>query len=165
MTSSERKLNVMKKIILFGCLAALFSCREEDSGPGYNFKDQFVMGEIDGEGWRYQDGYAEINGDKIEITLMVAQEDGVKACDVFLPEGDQVFFTVPADKGLYKLGLNSSSRTVTMLDEEETLNHIADDGAIEILNISNSDIKGRIDARSDEEENYVNGDFRVLICK
>lgn len=154
----------MKKIVLFVCLIAVFSCREDDSGPGYNFKDQDAMGEIDGSEWRYQDGYADLNDDEINLTLMIAQEDGDRGCDVFLPDGDQVFFTVPAEKGLYKLGLGVDSRLVTLLDDEETFNYIAVDGAVEILSISKSDIRGRIDARNDEDDNFVNGDFRVLIC-
>lgn len=154
----------MKKIALFVCLTVAFSCRENDSGPGYNFKDQDAMGEIAGGEWRYQDGYADVNGDEINLTLMSAQEDGGRGCDVFLPEGDQVFFSVPAEKGLYKLGLGVDSRVVTLLDDEETFNYLAVEGAIEILSISRTDISGRIDARNDEDDNFVNGDFRILIC-
>ncbi|WP_133259729.1 hypothetical protein [Pseudochryseolinea flava] len=154
----------MKKVILFACLVVLFSCKDDDSGPGYDFEDQDAMGEIDGKEWRYQDGYADVSNNEVRVTLMVAQ-DGESGCDVFLAEGDQVFFTVPAEKGIYKLSLGADSRTVTLLSDEEIPdNHIASEGAVEIVSISSTDVKGKIDARS-SDDSFVNGDFRVLICK
>jgi hypothetical protein len=37
-------------------------------------------------------------------------------------------------------------------------------GAIEITNVSSTSVSGRIDAYADDN-NYINGNFEVLICK
>jgi hypothetical protein len=150
---------------LVSFIVLMFSCKDYDYGSiGYNFKNQHAMGEIAGQEWAYQNGYSDIDDGNLHVTLMLSQ-DGQQGCEVFLADGDQVFFTVPADEGIYKLNFGSNNaRTATLFDDDEAFNHIAADGAIEILDISNTQVKGRINAVADEDANYVNGNFTVPIC-
>lgn len=150
--------------------ALLFSCSDDDSEKksSYSFKDQDLSGEIEGDSWTYEDGFVEEgtfdDEEILDISLFLAQED--PACATFQREGDEVFFFVPNAVGLYKLSFDLSSfdgQTVTLLDEEEMLNVIATEGAIEILTITETQVTGRIDARSDGQ-NYVNGNFTVSFC-
>jgi hypothetical protein len=156
----------MKRTIAIFILVMLaFSCKDDDSGPGYNFKDQDAMGEIADVEWMYEDGYAEIIEGTVRVTL-IREQNGETGCDIFLPEDDQVFFRVPLEDGLYKLSLGGGDpRTATLFDDEETFNYLAVEGAIEIISVSDTEVKGRIDATADQGENFVNGNFRVPICK
>lgn len=149
-------------------LVLLLACGDdEDPKSSYSFKDQDVSGEIEGDSWTYADGYveeSEFDGEEVlDITLTLEQDGSV--CDIFT-EGDRVFFFVPKAVGVYKLSFDLNSfdgQTVTLFDEEETLNTIATEGAIEILSISETEVTGRIDARSDGN-NHVNGNFTVSFC-
>src|SRR5689334_11786833 len=88
-------------------IAVACSCGgDEDNGPGYSFIDQTAAGEIDNVIWTYADGYADIadfgSGDiHVSVNLALPQTD--HGCDIFIPEGDMVFFSVPNKVGLYKL--------------------------------------------------------------
>ena len=154
-------------------LAFLFVCAigiscESDDGPSYKFLDRDLSGEIDNEAWAYEDGYAEIDdfgGEEmldINLTLVQAQS----GCDIFIPEGNQVFFSVPNAVGLYKLSFDfngGESQTVTLWDDSKSLNIICGDGAVQILSITANEVSGRIDARSDKDS-HVNGNFTLNIC-
>src|SRR5689334_18001122 len=96
-------------LLLIGALAATFSCKDDDDdAKGYKFKDQNVMGKIANVNWAYADGYADLfdNGDEVrlEINLFLAQTE--TGCAVSFADGDQVFFNLPNETGLYKLNLN-----------------------------------------------------------
>lgn len=150
-------------------LTLLLACSDDDEKKSsYAFKDQDLAGEIEGDSWTYEDGFVEegtFDGEEIlDINLFLAQED--PACETFQREGDEVFFFVPNAVGLYKLSFDLNAfdgQTVTLLDDEETLNVIATEGAIEILTITETEVTGRIDARADGQ-NFVNGNFTVSFC-
>jgi hypothetical protein len=157
----------MKRAVLF-LMASLigFSCKDdEDAKPKYEFKDQDLSGKIENVAWTYEEGTADANGNTLSIDLFLDQVDPV--CELFgFPEGNQVFFTVPNQVGVYELKFDfsgSDNQTVTLFVPEEVLNIICSKGAIEILSISDTEVTGRIDARSDEN-NYINGNFTVVIC-
>lgn len=155
--------------LLLSSTALLLSCSDDDEkGPSYSFKNQDLQGKIEGGSWTYADGYVEtttIEGvESLSVNLMLAQVDG--ACRNFSIEGDQVFFTVPNEVGVYKLKFDLSTfsgQTVTLFDTETVLNTIATEGAIEILTITDTEVTGRVDARYDKT-NYVNGNFTVSFC-
>jgi hypothetical protein len=149
-------------------LTFLLACSDDDEKSSYSFKDQDLSGEIEGDSWTYEDGFVEEgtyeDEEVLDISLFLDQ--GVPACETFSREGDQVFFFVPNAVGLYKLNFDLSSfdgQTVTLFDDEETLNVIATEGAIEILSITETEVTGRIDARADGN-NHVNGNFTVSFC-
>lgn len=148
-------------ILLF---VVFISCSDDGESDSFKFKDQDAMGKIANVSWTYADGYADISGENLNVTLVLAQ-DGEQGCDISMPDGDMVFFTVPNQTGLVKLYFNSSGgQTATIFDEEEFMNYIATKGAIEILSITDTEVQGRIDARNDGE-NYVNGNFTISICQ
>jgi len=161
----------MKKvsILILSVTAILFSCGGDDENPSHSFKNQNLSGKIANISWTYGDGYAEIygTGEDSEIYIdMFVDVDG-EGCDI-IPEGDQVFFSVPNKVGVYKLkfDLNNpeASQTITLFEDEEVMNSVATEGAIEITAITESSISGRIDAKVDAENN-VNGNFTVNICQ
>jgi hypothetical protein len=145
------------------------SCSSEDPKPAYNFVDQDLSGKIENEAWTFGDGYAAVTGAgadaKMHITLLKEVEG--EGCDI-IPTGDMVIFTLPFATGLETLLLDfnnlENSRTVTLFDEEQTLNSIATQGAVEITSISDTEVVGRIDAQADNG-NYVNGNFAVSLCQ
>jgi len=155
--------------LFFSLTALVASCSDDDEkGPSYSFKNQDLQGEIEGDNWTYADGYVEtttLEGvESLSVNLMLTQADG--ACETFSVEGDQVFFTVPNEVGVYKLKFDLSTfsgQTVTLFDTETVLNTIATEGAIEILTITDTEVTGRVDARYDKT-NYVNGNFTVSFC-
>lgn len=156
----------MKKLWVVVLLAIALGCGKDDPKPSYKFKNQTATGKIEGVSWTFVEGKAEDDGDNFSIELMLDQTDS--PCDVFaFPDGDLVMFTIPNVVGLYKLKFSLSGgsdlRTATLFDSEETLNIIATEGAIEILTITASEVTGRLDVRSDDN-NYINGNFTVSLC-
>ena len=152
-----------------GLCLLLASCSSEEEAPAYNFTDQELAGMIEGKDWSYGDGYADITGEgetsKLHVTL-VLPSDG-EGCDI-LADGDRVMFSFPKYAGLHILKMDfddiENSRTVTLFDDEETLNVIATQGAVEITSITDTEVKGRIDARA-YDDNFVNGNFTVPLCQ
>jgi small nuclear ribonucleoprotein (snRNP)-like protein len=143
---------------------SLVSCKDDDNAePAYNFKDQDATGKIENESWTYKDGYADIGSELIYVTLTIEQAG--KACDITSPTGDRVLFTVDKEPTLYLLGGSGSTMyTATLLESDDTMNHIALEGAIEITSITNDTVSGKIDARVDDET-FVNGNFTIPICQ
>ena len=156
-------------------LLAFQSCRDENenkSAPTFAFKDQMMSGKIDDVTWTKQDGIAEANtvgqASVLNFAFFITQPGG-SACQVAFPiKGAHVSFLVVGVKGLYAItdpdpykSNGAPSVTITTADGS-TL--IAKRGAVEILGISNTTVSGRIDAYADDQ-NFVNGNFEVLICR
>ncbi|WP_370086139.1 hypothetical protein [Ekhidna sp.] len=162
------------KYLLSGFIIAsvilLSSCGGDDAGPAYNFIDQNLQGTIDGQNFVYGEGIVEassFNEGKFSLDLYDEQEEITDICD-FFGFGDHVsiFFEIPDEIGLYELFLNLESfegQTVTLFNPDGSQNNIATMGAVEILSISATQVKGRMDARMDEA-NSVNGNFTVQFC-
>jgi hypothetical protein len=159
------KLQYMKRYyspLALVALIALTSCGGDDeASPSYKFKDQTAQGKINDEAFSYGDGYADVETDEIRITLTLPQTEDI--CDI-MPEGNTVTFYVDNEVKLSKLSFNPNSfegQTVTLYDG--TTSHIATQGAIEILSVTDTEVTGRLDARSDSET-YINGNFTVQRC-
>ena len=158
----------MKKlffILIFGGLI-LTSCGSDDEPSSkYNFEDQVAQGQIEGEAWSFKVGKAflseDLDGNVIYSMRMYGmQETFTEPCGEFA-DFNEVFFYLPTEIGLYELKFGG--RTATLLFRETYYNILASDGAIEILTISDTEITGRLDIRSGEN-NFINGNFRLDIC-
>jgi hypothetical protein len=150
-------------------LVLTFACskKEEAPAPAYSFKNQDAAGKINNVAWAYTDGYADVSSGQepfVHVKLFLAQSN--KGCAITNATGNEVFFGLPAKVGLYNLNFNLSggtSYTATLFERSTFLNIIAGSGAIEILTLTGTEITGRMDARSDDQ-NSVNGNFKVAIC-
>jgi hypothetical protein len=144
---------------------SLVSCKDDDKAePAYSFKDQDATGKIENESWTYKDGFVDIGSGLIYMTLTIEQ-NGTTACEATSPIGDRVLFTVDKEAKLYLLGGSGSPMyTATLLESDDTMNHIALEGAIEITSITDEGVSGKIDARVDDET-YVNGNFTIPTCQ
>lgn len=162
----------MKKILPLALALALFSCsKSDDSGDSnsssFSFKNQNVQGKIEGADFTGQAGSASISTFDSDTTYFIEifGDTTSDPCGVFGFTSDKVMMHVPREVGLYELSLSTTgtSRTVTLFDADEVTNVISTEGAIEILEITDSKVKGRIDARFDSDNN-VNGNFEVDRC-
>lgn len=166
-------MKIFRLLFVASLALVIFSCGDDDNGPGYKFIDQDAQGEIDNVSWAYADGYADIGpygtGSDIRVSVDLTLPQTEQGCDIFIPEGNMVFFSVPNEVGLYKLKLNlncftcADNYTVTLFKEDGFENFIVTEGAVEILAISDTEVTGRIDARYDDNT-FVNGNFTVSIC-
>src|SRR5690606_40977769 len=57
-----------------------------------------------------------------------------------------------------------AAEPVTLFDDEEVMNVIATEGAVEITSVTDTHVTGRIDARADED-NFISGNFTVALCQ
>jgi hypothetical protein len=157
-------------------IIAAISCKDDDADikkNNYSFRDQPLAGQIGGVAWTHQSGFVEEETFKEEAILGfdLVQDivDGEAGCNILFPEGDYVFFDVPNKVGIYEINFDlmnmaEDSQSLTLYDDETGVNHIANEGAIEILTITDTEVTGRIDARS-EADTYINGNFTVTLCK
>lgn len=160
----------VKNVLLFATLTFglfLISCNKDDEArPAYEFKDQNLQGKIDGIDFNLGDGVVDLFNEELSFNLYSDQES-TAACDLFrFGEFVQVFFTIPDETGLVELFINFSSgdgESVTMFNPDGSLNIIATVGAIEITEISQTTVSGRMDIKYDVN-NYVNGNFTADFC-
>lgn len=141
------------------------SCRDDEK-PVYSFKTQDTSGKIGNTPWTYADGYAQVSPTLPEVGIHLFEGQGESGCNVFLVDGNEVYFYVPNKVGLYKLKYSTDDpfyNSISLYENERSLNHVAYNGAIEIVSITDTAISGRIDASMDGE-NFVNGNFTVNFC-
>lgn len=160
------------RLFLLSLAIFTFSCGEDDEeGSSYEFKDQTAQGTINDKSWTFISGKALIRDGKLSVDLG-ADEDFV-SCESFHFNGSYIFFTLDEATGVseLKFDLNDfdNSQTATMYDPDEGdfgLNIIATEGAIEIISITDTEVKGRIDIRDGHDNSSsVNGNFTVPICE
>ena len=154
----------MKKTKLLAALIPvvaliLFAC---SGGKDYSFSDDAVSGKAGGTDVVFKYGRAMYDEvfDKPVIKYNLYTDD-VDVCLSFPNSEYQIMLNLPQDTGLYELDMMTN---ITI--NWGSNNIICGDGAIHIVNINLSDstITGKIDARSGEE-NFVNGTFTVPVCK
>ncbi|MFW5759757.1 MAG: hypothetical protein ACOCXH_02115 [Cyclobacteriaceae bacterium] len=164
-----KKLSFLLSLVI--AITFLSACSSEDGDPSatYDFKEQIAQGQIEGEAWTFEAGKALLTEDQdgnpiYSIKMYSNNETITEVCSFFGAEFDEVFFSLPTEIGVYKLSFSSSnSRTVTLFDRENIMNVIASDGAVEIIAISETQITGRADIRSGND-NFINGNFTLEIC-
>jgi hypothetical protein len=136
---------------------------DDDNSPSYKFKDQNAQGKINNTAFAYADGFADVDDEEINVTLTLEQSGDI--CSN-MPEGNTVFFTVDNELKVSKLYFNLGTfegQTVTLFQDEGTLNVIATKGAVEILSVTETEVTGRLDARADSDS-FINGNFTVQRC-
>jgi len=165
----------MKRLSLLLMLAAIVfisSCGSDDEpGADYNFVEQVAQGVIEGDDWTLGSGTASAtedqDGNKIySVNMYSAQETMQDACGFFGADFDKIFFSIPTEVGVYALSFDLSSfsgRTATLYDNETGLNVIASDGAIEIVEVTETQVIGKVDIRSGTDNN-INGNFTLDLC-
>ncbi len=153
----------------FLSIALLISCSSDggDDGnplPSYDFIDRDLQGKIDGQNWTYAAGFAEDSFfEEGNLSIEMTNETYDNPCDEFLLDGLKVFFDIEAQVGLKELKFAEDGQTITLFNPATSLNIILVEGAVEILSITTSEVSGRIDGRSDED-NFINGNFTVPYC-
>jgi hypothetical protein len=160
----------MKKlaIMFFAFALLLVNCKKDDDSPSYSFKDQTLSGKIGGTAWSMLSGYASysVSGQDTTVSFTCYNFASDSPCSA-TATGDEVSFSLPKKVGVYTLKLDWSdlgnNRTVILFERDSYMNNIASEGAVEIISISDTQIKGRIDATSDTD-NTVNGNFTVSLC-
>ncbi|UXX80457.1 hypothetical protein N7E81_05005 [Reichenbachiella carrageenanivorans] len=165
-------------VVLFACLVLIsFSCSEDEDGgsdSSYEFKEQVAQGTINDKDWTLGSGYASSSSnDRLSINLF--GKDFETPCDVFSDRGVLIFFTLDNKVGVTELKFDfddlDNSKTATFLDPDAggdfgPLNIIATEGAIEILSVTDSEVKGRLDIRNGgDNTSSVNGNFTIDICQ
>ena len=167
--------NQLKSILLtFVLLSVVFitSCGSDDeSGPSYAFIDQNLQGIIDGISFESKGGTFSEGFDTGTLSVRiydVSETDEV--CDIFGGESVSIIFSIPETVGLYELFIDLDAfegQTVTLVNPngEDGIpqNNIATIGAVEILSVSDTEVKGRMDATLDAQ-NTVNGNFSLSSC-
>lgn len=138
---------------------------ESNDDPTYSFADQDVEGIIDGQPFNFGEGSARdspFNEEMLSIKLFDQNEDIADIC-IFFEAGNEVsvLFDIPNEVGFYELALGS--RTVTLYNPDTERNSLAVFGAVEILNITSTQVTGRIDAQADSQS-QINGYFTVELC-
>ena len=164
--------SVILSCVLIGCDFSVDEDDENDNNNNnggtdyeYDFQNQDLQGEIEGEVWVYRAGTAEISffdNTKLSIDIYDVEPEGGDACEfgVFSLGSDVVLFSVPNEVGLYELG---SPHTVTLFESDTYMNYIATDGAVEILTIDSTAVTGRMDVAYDSD-NHMNGNFTLTFC-
>lgn len=167
--------NSLKLLLLttgLSLISLISSCKKDDeSGPSYEFINQNLQGTIDGFAYTYGEGSVETttrDGEGyLSFDLYHSSEDITDICDFFgFGNEVSVFFSTPAEVGLYELSLDFSSfsgQTVTLFNPDGAVNNIASIGAVEILTVTETEVTGRMDATLDAE-NTVNGNFTAVFC-
>jgi hypothetical protein len=164
-------------ILLAMLITLAISCKDDDTTEkksGYSFNDHTLQGMIGGVLWTQRSGFATaeiVNGERVLGIDLIQNIATAEEGSDMMPEGNYVFFDVPDAVGIYELNINwdanlasgnDESQTVTLYNEATGVSHIATKGAVEILTITDTEITGRIDARS-EAGTYINGNFTVAL--
>ena len=140
-----------------GCLGGLLG------GPFVpDFIDQDLAGQIGGDDWTYGVGAAVPRDGEYSIDLYTDSSD--TPCTSTSFDQDIVMFSPPDAVGLYTLGLDSFG--VTLVEDrgdDAPMNHISLTGAVEILEITYTEISGRMDVEA-SSDSWANGNFTAVIC-
>jgi hypothetical protein len=158
-------LKPIVKINLILLVAFTFSCGDDDGKKEYSFKDQHVQGELFEGSWEYADGSVNEGEHMLGVTLYPAHDEVL--CSGTVNTQTMVGFPIPNEVGLYKLKSDPNFPGLIVLftyfDSEGPITLYVEEGAVEILTITETEVTGRIDAHKDDN-NHINGNFVVLFC-
>ena len=157
--------NKVSFLLILLSFVLITSCGDdEDNGPKYEFKNQSLQGQIEGETWVFSSGIAEVSFfEETDLSFELSSETFEDPCAEFILDGQKLLFDIPAVVGVYELSFSENGHTVTLYNPDTNLNSIAVSGAVEILTITETEVTGRIDARADSET-FANGNFTVPYC-
>jgi hypothetical protein len=117
---------------------------------------QTLSGLIANTPWTSTDGYAEIFQEQIQLSFF----------DARIPHhGNELFISIPNRIGKHPLQQNSNnSPRATLYQASNLTSHWAKNGYIEISEIKNNCVLGRINVRVDQR-NFVRGTFYSRITR
>ena len=142
-----------------GDLEGLF----ESTAYEAEFIDQDAAGEINGITWEYTFATASPGWEEGELSIELIQDEAEDICNYWGSE-DKVMFSIPEELGSYELSFGTHSATlVDFRDGEAPMNYIAVAGLIEIEEITETQVKGRLDVQADGST-FVNGNFIADRC-
>ena len=153
-----RRLPLLALVIALGAGACVV-----DEG-GARFEAGPARGEIGGVPRTFAFGMATAEGAS-DLSFYLLTGAAMPTCDAGL-EGDSVSFSLPNQVGTYELFSNDEffgGLLVNLFEQATFSNNLTDDGAIEIVTITATEVAGRIVANFDDET-YVNGNFTAVIC-
>jgi len=124
----------------------------------YAFEDQPAQGKVGGAEVLFRESVAQLVGDRYTLTLHDSSEILGGICGNLPPKS--ITIVVPSQPGLHEI--NHDDTYVYFWFSERDFEN-AQIGAVEILIITDTEIMGRIDAIGNDN-NFVNGNFKVSIC-
>lgn len=155
----------------------LNSCGKKDKKSSNEkvptIKDQTLQGNINGESWEFKSGYASLKDGRYMIYLL--RQESTSPCTKFFlgqtPRDSKVLLHADQNGLAFKLGdmeaedESQYGRTVTMVyyDGNKPVNVIANRGRVEISEVTDTEMKGRIVAYFDDK-NQINGNFSIPLC-
>ncbi|MGB0404506.1 MAG: hypothetical protein ACPGEG_10450 [Salibacteraceae bacterium] len=170
-----------KALLLFSLALVVFaSCKKDDdsedstSEPKYEFKNQVLQGQIEGEPWVFASGKFKldtffVSEGEYKVELYPITDSNM--CDYFFnADTDRVILTVPLVIGINELNIdlsgNTDSETITLLDNETFTNVISHIGAYEVVRIDTAagEMELKIDAQYDDQ-NFINGNCTISYCR
>ena len=160
-------------LAIFGTTFLFSSCNSDDDEEDMDdecvasFINQVATGTFFGDPFTFVEGTAKEDfADSTQFRIVLYREAVTgDACDNFnfSKPTISIIFSVPKMVGIYELGLLYSltfndASTVNQVDAE-----IAACGAIEITEVSATEVAGQLDATA-SDASMLNGTFRVQLC-
>lgn len=174
------------RFALIGTAFALASCMgssddsdSKDDKNKYEFKDQALTGKINKTDWNFVSGYARLSAvdSSYSYSFTLTDTTGDDPCSIWMDGTyEKVIFAIksasekletkvyPIQMKLFKLEESQTVTLVYRVDGGTPNNSIATRGAIEILEVTDTTIKGRLDAYANDFSS-VNGNFEVNLCQ
>ena len=154
----------MTKTSLPAVIATLLLSLGTGVGCAPAYLDQDASGQIGGEDWTYRSGRARLDQDG-EYSISLFGEESDTPCTYAAFDEDKIIFDLPDEVGSFQLGLGTF--TVTLVEDrgdEAPMNYIATSGTVETLELSDTELGGRMLVEADEA-NWMNGNFSLPICE
>ncbi len=164
----------LKLLLLLGLVTCFSACGDDDSEPSCSYASQNMEGQIEGVEWTFDVGSADFFGSGDDETMsidmygVIAQvTDGCSGNSDF----SRIFFSMPKELGTRELYFelfgdpdpNKEQQTVTFYDPDTQINVIVSDGCIEITNITDAVVEGKMNINSGSD-NFMNGNFSLEVC-
>lgn len=155
----------ISSLLGFAALLFLFSCSSEDDNPGSS--EGAASGKINGVDWEFDVGTAFLEEIDQKYTInLLGKEEGAtdNGCSILFPGEEYVRFTVNAAVGSYPLPFEINSQGVKFYPDQSVGGfELATGGSVEITEITDSQVVGRLEATLNDDNN-VSGTFTVTIC-
>jgi len=148
-------------LALLATLTAV-GCGNDDKD--FTIPSQEVAGTVNGASWTLVGAYAELDEADGTVRIELHEDADFDPCSYASPEGNSLFFTVPAEPGRHELSLSFSGggQTATFYDGMGS-NVIATEGVIEIDDVTDDQVAGGLNIEAGDD-NAVAGMFAADRC-